>query len=88
MYLYILEIKWYTNRKHLIYIRFIDDIFQVSKEPIDLDDFLKYFIYLCLKVTTNDIINFLDLYIKYDNLTNKLKFWIYTVNKQFWLFIA
>jgi hypothetical protein len=25
-----------------------------------------------------DIINFLDLYIKYDNLTNKLKFWIYT----------
>jgi hypothetical protein len=71
MYLYILEIKWYTIHRPLIYLHFIDDIFLVSKEPIDLDDFLKNFIYLGLNVTTNDIINFLDLYIKYDNLTNK-----------------
>jgi len=51
-------------------IRFIDDIFLVSREPIDLDDFLKYFIYLGLNFTKNDIINFLDLYIKYDKPTN------------------
>jgi hypothetical protein len=48
LYLYILEKKWIHIHRHLIYKRFIDDIFLVLKEELNFSEFEKQFIYLKL----------------------------------------
>jgi hypothetical protein len=79
LYLYILEIKWLNLNKPLVYLRFIDDIFLVIKDKLDIENFVKTFIYLTLNIVTDDIVNFLDLYAMYDKTTKKLKFWPITI---------
>ena len=78
LYLYILEIKWLNLNKPLVYLRFIDDIFLVIKDKLDIENFVKTFIYLTLNIVTDDIANFLYLYAMYpkhikNNIKNNIK---------------
>ena len=77
LYLYILELKWLTIHKPLIYYRFIDDIFLVLEYPLDFENFESFFIYLKLSLATGDKVNFLDLFISFNNFLKKLKFSVY-----------
>ena len=78
LFLYIIEKSWLTMNNPLIYCRFIDDIFYVSSEPLDKTAFCNHFDYLKLNISEGKIVNFLDLYIYYDNITEKLMFNLYT----------
>jgi hypothetical protein len=62
----------------LVYARLIDDIFYASVTPLDTSVFSKHFDYLKLNIVDGKTVNFLDLYISYDNLTNRFLFDLYT----------
>ena len=47
------------------------------ENQLNLREFQEYFIYLEFTESTGDVINFLDLNISYDCVTNKLKFSVY-----------
>ncbi|CAF0740319.1 unnamed protein product, partial [Brachionus calyciflorus] len=74
LYLYILEFKWIDIHRPLGYFRFIDDIFLISENEINLNEFKQQFDYLKLKILNSDSVNFLDLNIMYDCFISKLKF--------------
>ena len=78
LYLYLLEKSWIFIHKPLIYARLIDDIFYASTTPLDLNLFSNHFGYLKLNIVEGETVNFLDLYISYDELTNKFVFDLYT----------
>ena len=44
------------------------------ENQLNLQEFQEYFVYLEFTESTGDVINFLDLNISYDCVTNKLKF--------------
>ncbi len=77
LFVYILESKWLVIHRPLIYFRFIDDIIYGDKEPLDTTEFVKIFLNLKLNINTGDIINFLDLNIKFDRVACKLNFDLY-----------
>jgi hypothetical protein len=77
MYLSILEEQFLTIEKPLIYYRYIDDIFIISKTILTDIMFVKYFQNLKLNFVRDNVVNFLDLYIKYDYITNSLEFNLY-----------
>jgi hypothetical protein len=77
LYLYILELKWLTIHKPLIYYRFIDDIFLVLEYPLDFENFESFFVYLKLSLAPGDKVNFLDLFISFNNFLKKFKFSVY-----------
>jgi len=74
LYLYILEFKWIDIHRPLGYFRFIDDIFLISENEINLNEFKQQFDYLKLNILISDSVNFLDLNIMYDCFKSKLKF--------------
>ena len=80
IYIYILEKKWlYIHRASIyIYKRFIDDILMVLKSKLDFENFEKHFIYLKLTKSYGDKVNFLDLNICFNSVTQKLDFSVYT----------
>ena len=47
------------------------------ENQLNLQEFQEFFVYLEFTESTGDIINFLDLNISYDSVTNKLKFSVY-----------
>lgn len=77
LFLYLIEKSWISIHSPLIYARFIDDIFYASSTKLDIISFQNHFDYLKLNIIENDIINFLDLYIYYDDITGKINFSLY-----------
>ena len=77
LYLYILEKSWLVIHKPLVYGRFIDDIFYASTTSLDKKAFCNHFIYLKLNIIEGDMVNFLDLYISFDYITEKFSFNLY-----------
>ena len=78
IYLYIIEKDWVTNHSPLIYGRFIDDICYISEVELDEEQFQRHFIYLKLNIEKGDSINFLDLKISFDYLTNRFVTTLFT----------
>ena len=78
LYLYVLEIKWLYIHRPLFYGRFIDDISLVTIDDIDLNNFKSIFGNLELNITSGDSVVFLDLVMEYNDITNQLKFSLYT----------
>ena len=74
---YHLERKWLTVNRPIIYRRYIDDIFIVSQNLINLEDFKSSFLNLKLNIETGDLVQFLDLVISKNILKNRLKFSLY-----------
>ena len=77
IYLDILETKWLTVHKPLVYRRFIDDVFMASETELDFPEFQEAFIYLKLTYTKGDEVNFLDTLISYNPILHKLHFNLY-----------
>jgi hypothetical protein len=74
LYLSILEEHFLTIEKPIIFYRYIDDIFMISLNIYEDSFFNKYFGDLKLNIIRDKMVNFLDLYIKYDDITNSLEF--------------
>ena len=77
LYLSILENNFLIIHRPLIYYRFIDDIFTVVNNDFDINILKNFFGYLKLNVVGGKIVNFLDLNINLNSLTNKLNFSLY-----------
>ncbi len=79
IYLFCLEKKFLNIYKLPFYARYIDDIFYILN--IDFDTKLlthnNVFYNLTLNEVCNDIVNFLDLNISIDKITNKILFSVY-----------
>lgn len=60
-YLYLLEKNWLSLNPEIIYKRFIDDIFIISKVEFSLDDLKSQFLYLKLNIIFDKEVVFLDL---------------------------
>ena len=73
-----LEKHWYYINKPIVYVRFIDDILLINNSEINLIDFSNQFDNLKLNITSGTSVNFLDLQISLNNLTNLLDFKLYT----------
>ena len=78
LYLHIKETRWLFIHRPLFYGRFIDDIGYIDEYDLNLDEFKATFGNLELNITTGDSVVILDLIMKYDNITNKIKFSLYT----------
>jgi hypothetical protein len=74
LYVYILEKEWFKIERPLIYKRFIDDTAIALYKELNIEKFQKFFYNLKFTVNTGDCIEFLDLIISFDIITNKLKF--------------
>ena len=68
------EIKWLYIHKPLYYKRYIDDIFVVIENDLQISSLLESFNYLKLNFVSSECVNFLDLIISIDKITFKLKF--------------
>ena len=77
-YVYILEINWLKMYKPVLYRRFIDDIFIISKYDLINSNFLNIFDNLKLNIVEGKQVQFLDLVISDDVQFDKLKFNLYT----------
>ena len=69
LFVYILERHWLNIHNPLIYKRFIDDMFIMSEKEIQSDSFNNQFLNLKLNIQHGKSVNFLDLTLKYDDLT-------------------
>jgi hypothetical protein len=76
LYLSILEDKWLNIYKPYFYRRFIDDIFIIDK-LLNCDNLREQFSNLKLNIYTNETVQFLDLNIKINNITERLDFSLY-----------
>ena len=77
IYVYLLEKKFLTIHKPLFYVRFIDDIFVITKKEFEIDLLKRNFVPLKLNIDTNETVNFLDLNICLNYITGKLNFSLY-----------
>lgn len=77
LFVHILERKWIQIFRPPVYNRFIDDIFFCVNTKIDINEFQSYFLNLKFTFEQAESVNFLDLVIKYDSITKKLKFSMY-----------
>jgi len=73
LYLYLLEMDWVELNKPLVYYRFIDDIFIIDKN-LDKENLKEQFPNLKLNMVSGKNVQFLDLDIKINNITNRLEF--------------
>ena len=74
---YKLEKSWLYIHKPLIYKRYIDDIFIVTKKPLNKIEFSKQFKNLKLNIVSGDIVQFLDLIIYIDKIKLRFGFSLY-----------
>jgi len=72
-----METKWLNTYSPLVYKRFIDDIFLVSNNELDIESLKNNFEYLKLNIVNNKKVQFLDLEISIDEIINKLNFSLY-----------
>ena len=72
-----LERKWLVIHKPLHYSRFIDDIFCIVSDINDIESLKNAFGNLKLNIVSDKIVNFLDLNIKLDRITNRLVFSVF-----------
>ena len=72
IYLAIKENLLLQISRPLFYKRFIDDIFIVSEPNFDVSYLKSFFPGLNLNIVTGNIVNFLDLVISFDFLTQSL----------------
>ena len=79
-YIFVLssEQHWYQIIRPLIYLRLIDDTFLVTKTKINLEEFKSQFDNLKLSTTSGTTVNFLDLNISMNFITNTLNFKLFT----------
>jgi len=78
IFLYILEMKWVYIYRPLLYKRYIDDSIVITDKEFDFEFFKSFFLNLKFTINTGDVVNFLDLNISYNSVTNSLKFSLYT----------
>lgn len=78
LYLYIIEKTWVEKNKPLSYARFIDDIFCATEVQLNKNDLQSHFGYLKLNIADGEMVNFLDLTICQDPLTDKFITNLYT----------
>jgi len=78
IFMYILEMKWLIIDKPLVYRRFIDDGIIITDKPFCIEIFVSFFLNLKFTFSTGETVNFLDLNISFNQITNKLKFSLYT----------
>ena len=72
-----METKWLNINSPLVYKRFIDDIFLITKTNLDIESFKNNFEYLKLNIVNDKTVQFLDLEISIDEILNKLNFSLY-----------
>ena len=77
IYLYCLEKSFLFIHKPLFYGRYIDDIYAIFVNNFNTNLLVNHFKYLKLNKISSDIINFLDLNIFFDKITNSIKFSLY-----------
>ena len=56
-----METKWLNINSPLVYKRFIDDIFLITKTNVDIESFKNNFEYLKLNIVNDNTVQFLDL---------------------------
>ena len=78
IYVYILEKKWLSINRPIVYKRFIDDIFIISETEINISLFKSIFKNLNLNITTGKKVQFLDLLISKNEYQDIIKFELYT----------
>jgi hypothetical protein len=82
-----METKWLNINSPLVYKRFIDDIFLITKNNLDIESFKNNFEYLKLNIVNDKTVQFLDLEISIDEILNKLNFSLYIKkNEYFFIF--
>ena len=75
LFLAILEEKFLLIHKPLFYYRFIYDIFMaIAGNNFNLEFLISNFEGLKLNISTGVKVNFLDLFIEFDIITNRLSF--------------
>ena len=74
IFVYILEKRWLDIYKPLLFSRFIDDIFIILKESEMIESLQNAFGSLKLNVCSSNIVNFLDLNISLNPVSNSLVF--------------
>lgn len=74
IFVYILEKRWLNIYKPLLFSRFIDDILIIVKERELVRSLQNAFGNLKLNICSSDIVNFLDLNISLNTMTNTLVF--------------
>ena len=77
IYLSCLEDSFLVIHKPLFYGRYIDDIFCITFIDFNLDILINHFKYLKLNAVCTETVNFLDLNITLDRISNKIKFSLY-----------
>lgn len=77
LFLSILEEKWLVIHRPIFYKRYIDDIFIISTFKLNSTHFQNFFSNLQLNIVIENEVNFLDLLISIDKITNKLNFNLY-----------
>ena len=77
LYLSIKEKQWSSIQRPILYKRFIDDLFIADNKVLDVKFLESFFDGLKLNVITGNLVNFLDLNISFDEITNSLKFSLY-----------
>ena len=76
-YVYLLERKWLSINKHIIYKRYIDDIVLIDNKKLDCESFSNSFENLKINICHESKINFLDTTISFDTITGKINFSLY-----------
>jgi len=77
LFLSIKEELWSSMQRPIFYKRFIDDLFIADSKEVDISFIESFFDGLKLNASHGNTVNFLDLYITFDSLTNSLKFSLY-----------
>ena len=73
-----LEKHWYSLNNPTLYLRFIDDILLITNSNFNMNNFKNQFDNLKLNVISSTSVNFLDLNISINIITNSLTFKLYT----------
>ncbi len=74
---YKLERKWLPIHRPILYKRFIDDIFILSEQEIDEENFQSFFKDLKLNIIKNSHVQFLDLDISFNYFFNRIETKLY-----------
>jgi hypothetical protein len=77
LFVYIYEKKWLTIHKPLVYLRFIDDLFIILRNILDLESLKKAFGTLSLTIDVGEKVKYLDLLITRNKLTSYLDYSMY-----------
>ena len=77
LFLFIKETNWLLIERPLFYARFLDDTFMILQKVFIKEFYESFFDGLKINVTNGNTVNFLDLIIHKDYLTNSIEFSLY-----------